>query len=108
MNEDQWVVFVHPFENVERKVKTVMDEVRSLAVVCLGLDSLVYRINSSSSTLGRDCELIEQLFWNIVHCLDFAFSFHFHRLFRALEIMSLPSLYTANSKSTGFNLVEII
>ena len=75
MNDDQWVVFVHPFENVERKVKTVMDEVRSLVVVCLGLDSLVYRINSSSCTLGRDCELIEQLFWNIVQCADFAVSF---------------------------------
>ena len=102
------MVFVHPFENVERKVKTVLDEVRSLAVVCLGLDSLVYRINSSSSTLGRDCELIEQLFWNIVHCLDFAVSFHFYKLFSILEIVILPSLYTANSKYSGFNLAEII
>ena len=108
MKDEQWVVFVHPFENVERKVKTVLDEVTSLALVCLGLDSLVYRINSSSSTLGRDCELIEQLFWNIVHCLDFAVSFHFHKLFGFLEIVILPSLYAANSKSSGFNLVEII
>ena len=108
MNEDQWVVFVHPFENVERKMKTVLDEVSSLAVVCLGLDSLVCRINSSSSTLGRDCQLIEQLFWNIVHCLDFAVSFYFHKLFSVLEIVILPSLYTTNIIYSGFNLVEII
>ena len=104
MDKTEWVVFVHPFGNVERKMKMMLCEIRRISIVLLGLDSLLYRINSSNIVLGKDSDLIEALFKNIIQCLIFILS---DKLFNVLEMTTLSMLCKITIRVSGFNLVEL-
>ena len=107
INKAEWVTFLHPFKNVEREMKRMLCEIRRISLVLLGLDSLLYRINSNNVVLGKDIELIESLFKNIIQCMQFILSDHLHKLLNVLEITALPMFCKFTSKASAFNLVEV-
>ena len=107
MNKTEWVTFLHPFENVEREMKRMLCEIRRISLVLLGLYSLLYRINSNNVVLGKDIELIEALFKNILQCMQLILSDHLHKLLNVLEISALSMLCKVTSRASAFNLVEV-
>ena len=64
MNKAEWVIFLHPFENVGREVKMMFCEMRRIYLVLLALDGLLYRINSNNVVLRKDFELI--FYFNLI------------------------------------------
>ena len=109
MNNSEWVTFLHPFDCVGEKMKKLLIkllyEIRNIIVVMLGLDSLVYRISQSNNVLGKDVELIEDLFTNINNCLNFVFSAHFCKLFSIVEIIAFSVLSKFIKQESAIDLV---
>ena len=95
---------LHPYGNVERKMKMMLCEIRRISMILLGLNSLIYRINSSNIVLGKDSELIEALFKNIIHCLIYILSDEF---LNVLEMTTLSMLCKVTIRAYGFNLIEL-
>ena len=87
MNKCEWVTLLHPFQNVERKMKKMLCELRRISMVLFGLDSLLYRINSNNMVLGKDFELIENLFNNTIQFLMFISSNYLHTLLIELKLL---------------------
>ena len=56
-------------------------------MVLFGLDSLLYRINSNNMVLGKDFELIGNLFKNTIQCLVFILSDHLLTLYMSWKIL---------------------
>ena len=79
MEEAEWITFLHPFASFNANVKLMfinqMFEMRSVVVVLLGIESLIYRIDQSNPVLGRDTEIIEELFETLKMCLTTIFKY---------------------------------
>ena len=107
MEDTEWEALIHPFFNHQKMMKEVLRELRYVVMLCLGMNSLVYRINSSSCVLGRDTALVEYLYVNIVTVIQVVFYVHLHKILSVLQIVILTNLKEYLVISSDTNLVDI-
>ena len=78
MEEADWITVLHSFASFNANLKLMfinqMFEMRSVVVVLLGIEFLIYRIDHSYPVLGRNTEIIEELFETLKTCVTNIFN----------------------------------